>query len=137
LVATIFNYTDVKQLALHRFKDAELSDRIVSMPADFVLVDYIAQGSFSYPVDNHLEAITLKLKVNGFLKQMLLETPLCTKQKISDIDDDHYLLEAIVTNTEQLHWWLRSFGSGIEVLEPLELRTEFALEAKALSEMYR
>jgi predicted DNA-binding transcriptional regulator YafY len=88
--------------------------------------------------DSFLEDITLKLKVNGFLKQMLLETPpLCTKQKISDIDDDHYLLEAIVTNTEQLHWWLRSFGTGIEVLEPLELRAEFALEAKALSEMYR
>lgn len=136
LVATIFDYTDVKQLALHRFKNAELSDRIVSVPANFVLEDYIAQGSFSYPVDNHLEDITLKLKVNGFLKQMLLETPLCTKQKISEIDDDHYLLEAIVTNTEQLHWWLRSFGTGIEVLEPLALRAEFAAEVKALSELY-
>ncbi len=136
LVATIFDYTDVKQLALHRFKDAELSDRVVLVPTDFVLNDYITQGSFSYPVDNHLEEITLKLKVNVFLKQVLLETPLCAKQKISDIDEKHYLLEAIVTNTEQLHWWIRSFGTGIEVLEPLELRQAFALEVKALSKMY-
>jgi predicted DNA-binding transcriptional regulator YafY len=36
-----------------------------------------------------------------------------------------------------LHWWIRSFGSGIEVLEPLELREAFAAEAKRLNEMYR
>ena len=137
LVATIFDYTDVKQLALHRFKDAELSDRIVSVPKNFVLNDYIAQGNFDYPVDNHLQEITLKLKVADFLKQILLETPLCTNQRISQIDDEHYLLEACVINTEQLHWWIRSFGTGIEVLEPLELREFFAFEAKALNEMYQ
>ncbi|MGB4498795.1 MAG: WYL domain-containing protein [Methylococcaceae bacterium] len=136
LVATIFDYTDVKQLALHRFKNAELSDRIVFVPKNFVLNDYIAQGNFDYPVDNNLQEITLKLKVANFLKQILLETPLCAQQRMSKIDDEHCLIEADVINTEQLHWWIRSFGTGIEVLEPLELRELFALEAKALNKMY-
>ena len=136
LVATIFDYADVKQLALHRFKDAELSDRIVSAPEWFSLVNYIAQGRFDYPVNNNLEDITLKLKVNRFIKQMLVETPLCLNQRISVLDDEHYLIEAIVNNTEQLHWWISSFGSRIEVLEPLELREQFVQESQRLQKMY-
>lgn len=137
LVATLFEYTDIKQLALHRFKNAELLDRVVKMPEGFVLGEYIAQGRFSYPVNNMLENIPLKLKVGRFLKQILLETPLSSKQRIAEIDEEHYLVEAMVNNTEQLHWWLRSFGSLVEVLEPLALREEFAKEVKALSKIYQ
>ena len=35
LVATIGDYIDIKQLALHRFKDAQISDRLVRTPAEF------------------------------------------------------------------------------------------------------
>ena len=66
LVATIFEYTDIKQLALHRFKNAELIDRIVNVPEGFALEDYIAEGRFNYPVNNNLEDISLKLKVSPF-----------------------------------------------------------------------
>jgi len=43
----------------------------------------------------------------------------------------------MVKDTEQLRWWIRSFSTNVEVLEPLELRAEFALEARTLDEMYR
>jgi predicted DNA-binding transcriptional regulator YafY len=42
-----------------------------------------------------------------------------------------------VSNTEQLHWWIHSFGSRIEVLEPLELREQFVQESQRLQAMYR
>ena len=52
LVATINDYLDIKQLALHRFKNAELNERDVFVPNGFNLDDYIAQGEFDYPVTN-------------------------------------------------------------------------------------
>ena len=137
LVATFFEHTDIKQLALHRFKNAELLNQVVTVPEGFVLKKYIAQGHFSYPVNNMLGEIALKLKVGLFLKQILLETPLSSTQHIEKIDDEHYLVKAVVNNTEQLHWWLRSFGTLVEVLEPADLRAKFAAEISKLSKMYQ
>ena len=137
LVATFFEHTDIKQLALHRFKNAELLNQVVTVPEGFVLKKYIAQGHFSYPVNNMLGEIALKLKVGLFLKQILLETPLSSTQHIEKIDQEHYLVKAVVNNTEQLHWWLRSFGTLVEVLEPADLRAKFAAEISKLSKMYQ
>ena len=132
LVATLFEYTDIKQLALHRFKNAELLDRVVKVPEGFALEDYIAEGRFNYPVNDNPEDISLKLKVSPFIKQMLQETPLSSKQQITEIDEDHYLVEVIIDNTRQLHRWLRSLGASVEVLEPADLRAEFAAEISTL-----
>lgn len=67
---------------------------------------------------------------------MLTETPLEINQHISEFNDGTYILNASVKDTEQLRWWIRSFGAGIEVLEPLSLREEFAKEVRTLSYMY-
>lgn len=136
LVATINDYTDIKQLALHRFQNAELNERVAFVPTGFNLDHYIAQGEFDYLIDNAVENIRLKLKITRFVKQLLSETPLSSAQKITDLEAEFFLLEASVKNTEQLHWWIRSFGTGIEVLEPLHLREKFSAEAKRLNQIY-
>ena len=134
LVATIGDYTDIKQLALHRFHDATLSDRIVHVPDGFNLDDYIAHGEFDLPFGDEIE---LTLKINSFMKQLLSETPLSETQSIQGIDDEYSLVQATVKDTGQLRWWIQSFGSSIEVIEPLDLREEFAQEARALMAIYR
>lgn len=133
----ILHYSDIKQLALHRFKNAELSNSAAIIPNGFILQNYIDRGGFDYPIDNNSERISLKLKVTSFIKQLLHETPICPEQRISEIDEEHYLIEATVNNTEQLHWWIHSFGSRVEVLEPLKLREQFVQESQRLQAMYR
>lgn len=137
LVATVGDYPDIKQFALHRFQHAELSQTEISIPAGFTLDGYIAQGEFAYPVASSHQDITLKIKITRFMKMHLTESPLNKDQHITELDDDRYRLEAIVKDTDQLRWWIRSFSTHIEVLEPLELRAKFAQEAQALNEMYR
>ncbi len=39
-------------------------------------------------------------------------------------DDDYFRLTATVDDTAQLRWWLLSFGSKVEVLEPAGRREE-------------
>jgi predicted DNA-binding transcriptional regulator YafY len=133
LVATIGDYNDIKQLALHRFHDATFSDRIVRVPDGFNLDDYIAHGEFDLPFGDDIE---LTLKINSFMKQLLSETPLSETQSIQDVDDDYSLIHAIVKDTGQLRWWIQSFGSSIEVIKPVDLREYFAQEARALMAMY-
>ncbi len=96
-----------------------------------------AEGRFNYPVNNNLEDISLKLKVSPFIKQMLQETPLNSNQIITGIDEEHYLVEVTIDNTKQLHRWLKSLGASVEVLEPADLRAEFAAEISKLSKMYQ
>jgi predicted DNA-binding transcriptional regulator YafY len=136
LVATVFEYTDVKQFALHRFRSAELIDKSANSPENFNLKSYIDKGGFDYPIDNIFGKIEIKLRINRFIKQLLTETPLDINQHISEFNDGIYILNATVKDTEQLRWWIRSFGIGIEVLEPLSLREEFAEEIRTLSSMY-
>ena len=66
----------------------------------------------------------------------LLETPLAADQWVGDEDDEHFRLTATVNDTAQLRWWLLSFGSKVEVLEPVGLREEMANNAYWMNRMY-
>lgn len=139
LVATIGDYQDIRHLALHRFNAAELTETTISIPEGFSLCGYIQQGEFDYPTTGTHQTIILHCKITSFMKQLLQETPISHDQQISEAEEqeDIYLLTATVSNTEQLRWWIRSFATNIEVLEPQAFRAEFAAEAKALNKMYR
>lgn len=135
LVATLWHYQDIKQLALHRFREAKLIDKERTTPAGFSLDDYIAEGEFDYPtIPEHTVRLTLKIK--NRIKKYLSETPLSADQELIQLDDSTYRLQVTVKDTQQLRWWLRSFATDIEILEPLALREEFAQTAHALSQMY-
>ena len=135
LVGTLWEYKDVKQFAIHRFKQIELTETPVVKLDEFELNDYIQKGSFEYLADGDTE-IQLKLKVNPWIKQHLSESRLSEDQEIKEIDGQ-YELTATVKNTHQLRWWLMSFGEGVEILEPISLRDEFKQALLKLNEIYK
>lgn len=136
LVATLWDYQDIKQLAMHRFQEASLLDKAVGVPKGFSLDDYIADGEFDYPTLSG-RTIQLSLHIQPWLNKQLTETPLSADQLITPIDETTYRLQATVKDTHQLRWWLKSLGTDVEVIEPESLRDEFAENAKALSRMYQ
>ncbi|UQB43156.1 WYL domain-containing protein [Thiomicrospira microaerophila] len=141
LVGTLWDYQDIKQFALHRFNAVELSNEPSKVIEGFSLPDYIAQGAFEYSAGEQT-TLALKLRIVPIIAQHLSETPLAEDQIISQIETEQpertcYYLSATVKNTQQLRWWLMSFGAGIEVLEPPALREEFAATAQKLSLQYQ
>jgi predicted DNA-binding transcriptional regulator YafY len=136
VLATLWDYQDVKQLALHRFSEAILLDKDVSVLSGFSLDTYIADGGFDYPVEPE-HSIRLTIKIKDWLKKHLSETPLSPDQSFTQLDDSTYQLQATVKDTLQLRWWLRSFAVDVEILEPLALREEFASAARALNLLYQ
>jgi len=57
-------------------------------------------------------------------------------QRLTQCDDDAYLLETIAQDTNELRWWLLGFGSGVEVLEPSVLREDFRRTGNKMATAY-
>ncbi|MEA2109541.1 MAG: WYL domain-containing protein [Pseudomonadota bacterium] len=136
LVTTIWNYQDIRQLALHRFKKCELLDEDVATPDGFSLDGYIAAGGFDYSEEEN-KTITLKALFFYGAGHHLLETPLSEDQEISEPGEGQLLIKATVNDSAQIRWWLMGFGDNVEVLEPEELRGEFVETAENLLEIYQ
>ena len=136
LVGTLWEYRDIKQFALHRFESAVVSEDNAIEYYGFDLQKYIKQGRFEYLVEGDT-LIKLKLALSSELAYHLNETPLSHDQTIKlDKTTQRLILRAQVKNTQQLRWWLMSFGSELEVLAPSRLREEFSHIAKALGALY-
>ncbi|MEA3302338.1 MAG: WYL domain-containing protein, partial [Pseudomonadota bacterium] len=130
LVATAFEYDDVRLYAVQRIVCAAALDEAVKYPAGFSLDDYIADGSMQF---GSRKEIRLRARLSDDLAAILAETPLAEDQKLTCKADSHYV-HATVIDSWQLHWWIMSQGPGIEVLKPVRLRRDIeASLSKALA----
>ena len=135
LVCTFWSYTDVRQLALHRFKSAKiLTDKIIP-PKQFDLSEYLQEHlEFSYPINP--EPIQLKVLFQDKTADHLHETPLSEDQVLTIQDDNRVLLEATVIDTHELRWWLSGFGNNVEIVLPTELRDHFVNQLRLMVQNY-
>jgi len=133
LLCTIDEYADVRQLAVHRILSATVLDQKASQPPGFNLDREVERSQGLGGSGEPLRLVARFWKRAGL---HLLETRLATDQVMSDEDHDHFRLTATVNDTAQLRWWLLSFGSKVEVLEPAGLREEMANQAYWMNRMY-
>ena len=134
LIATLYNYPDIRLLAIHRIKEAKLLDQPIISPTNFNLAQYVSQGAFGFDESG---LIDLVVRFTQGAAEHLLETPLSLNQRITSDQFGWVRLNATVPNTAQLRWWLMGFGEGVEVLEPISLRQEFVEMAQALNDVYK
>ena len=135
LVATAWNYPDVRHYALHRMSKAQLFNQPARTPPGFRLANHIRDElRFSYPLSS--EKIPLRVAVSPEVADHLAERRLSVDQRITHQSGDRFLVEASVADTQELRWWLLGFGGAVEVLSPVALREEFAAQAGAMQAMY-
>jgi predicted DNA-binding transcriptional regulator YafY len=136
LIATLWDYADVRHLALHRMSNAKALKTKASEPEGFDLQRYLKEeAAFDIPGERELK---LKLRVSEWMARHLEERPLAADQKINQDgqDDASWIVQAIVRESERLIWWLRSHGEAVEVVQPAVLRKRLAAEFKRLAETY-
>jgi predicted DNA-binding transcriptional regulator YafY len=119
LVATIFKYTDIRLLALHRIKSAIRLDRKAQRPPGFDLDTYAREGHLDFGAGKRIK---LRLRFYDGAGDHLHETPLSSDQRIEDLGNGTIAVTATVPQTSQLEWWIQAFLDGVEVLEPKSLR---------------
>lgn len=133
LIVSLNDYQDPVLLLLHRIRKVEVLNKPVTVPADFDLDDYISR-ELTFPVGGKIGLVLLF--VNKADIQRLEEAPVSADQDVVIRKDGKYELSATVEDTLQLHWWLRGYGTRLEVIAPESLRNEFADMARELAEQY-
>jgi predicted DNA-binding transcriptional regulator YafY len=134
LVCTFWQYTDIRQVVLHRVHHAEVLDVPAIVPEGYDLDRYIQEGEFAYPVG---EPMRLEVVFRYGAAFHLHDTPLSKDQVITELDDERVLLRGTVENTAELRWWLLGFGELVEVLAPPDLREEFRQRATTMAALYQ
>ncbi|OQY17828.1 MAG: hypothetical protein B6I36_08405 [Desulfobacteraceae bacterium 4572_35.1] len=133
LVATVWDYPDFRQFALHRISDAKKLDQPAKCNDTFCLDKYIAEGNFDFP--RQQGQIRIRLLANKWLARHLEERKLAEDQIISKRSGG-FLVEASVIETAQLKWWLLGLGTQVEVLEPESLRQSISTTIEGLHNIY-
>jgi predicted DNA-binding transcriptional regulator YafY len=123
LICTRFDKTDIQTFALHRFKAAKVLDSRAMHPVDFDIDKYIESGALGFRVDytKPTDLIDLKLTMTEANAVYFEESQLSKDQIIHKTENGIAIITATVPFTSQLVWWLRSFGSIIQDIEPKEV----------------
>lgn len=135
LLATVKNYDDVLQFALHRFVSVREAVEPYRPLENFSVESYIKNGGFGLLQSD--KTVTLKAKISRELFIRLQETPLNDSQVLATPDASGWgQLTAQVRDEQTLFWWLQSMGGAIRVMEPIHWREELLRQAKELAEWY-
>lgn len=132
LVATAFDYVDVRLYAMHRIKEAKRLGKPCRRPENFSLDAYLSTGVSDFGDGEH---IRFKAVVSDSLAARLRETPLSEDMELME-QADGCLLTCSLIASWQLHWWILSQGSEIEVRAPKELRKRIAEQLRDAAGVY-
>ncbi|APE99243.1 TPA: WYL domain-containing protein [Pseudomonas putida] len=120
LIATAAPYTDVRQFAVHRFREVTVLDSPCQGLESFELHSYLATDALQF---GKPEKICLEAWVSERQARLIRETPLSTDMTLEPWEQG-FRLQATVNNTWQLHWWLLSLGDAVVVHAPAQLRQQ-------------
>lgn len=119
LVATRTDSSEkIRLFALHRFVNAEVLKSASIIPAGFHVDKYLDSGALGF---GQGETIQLDMLFDKAVGDHLYESKLSHDQIISETDDNRLRITATIQKTPQLVWWLRGFGSAVEVVNPVGL----------------
>ena len=136
LVATSWDYEDVRHYVLYRMSKPQLLNEPARTVPGFRLAEYIGEENrFSYPVSDG--NLLLRALFDPDAGMHLTETRLASDHRVLEQEDGRLLVEATVADTADLRWWLLGFGSAVEVLEPEALRSEFREQVRRLRMIYK
>lgn len=133
LVATAWEYDDVRHYPLHRIIQAQALELPARKMRGFDLAAHVEQA-FSYPVSPRTIGLVARFVPSVAIH--LEERPLSQDQKVT-IGKEWTEIRASVPDTEELRWWLLGFGEHCEVMRPKALRSEMRRRTAALAARYR
>lgn len=135
LLATVKDYDDILQFALHRIQKVKRSAKDFRPLKGFNLNDYIEQGGFSYRQSS--QPVELKARVKNEIAWLLSETRLSEDQNLKPDDDGWYELTATVSDDQQTLWWIQGYGAAIDVHEPKQWRDHLHQQAREILSLDR
>ena len=121
LAALLDDYTDVRQLAVHRMRRTVLGDTPARRAPGFDLARYVAQEHpMQFPTGRR---IALTMEVVAWLARHLEERKLAVDQTIEPAAQKNWFrVRATVDERDQLDWWLRGLGRNVRKIQKRYVR---------------
>jgi len=123
---------EVRIFALDRIKMLRETKEIFEIPEDFNLEDFLRPSLGVYQGEPVNVKIWFSPDVAGYIREKIWHET----QKITPHDDGSIIFEAEVAGTDEIRFWVMSWGSHAEVLEPESLRDEIRSEAEMMGKRY-
>jgi predicted DNA-binding transcriptional regulator YafY len=134
LIATFFNYEDIRIIAMHRIRKATMLDSASKVPVGFDLDGYIKSGAFGFGAIG--QTIDIELHFYNNAGAHLLETRLAENQVTEELEDGVLSVKATVMDTPRLRWWILGFGPDVEVISPDRLRRDIQTRLEDAASRY-
>ncbi|MGD8666104.1 MAG: transcriptional regulator [Desulfobacterales bacterium] len=124
---------DIRVFALDRIKTLRLTDETFEIPEDFQVEDFMQTSFGVFHGKPQKVRIRFAPEVAGYIREKTWHTT----QKLTSQNDGSVIFEARVAGTDEIKYWLMSWGGKAEVLSPATLRDEILAEAKAMQHTYQ
>ena len=132
LIGTAHPYTDVRQYAVHRFRQLTLSPTSTEGLRDFNLQGYLSTDALQF---GKIEKIAFQAWISEKQARLLRETPLSPDMMMTDLGKG-YRVTATISDSWQLQWWILSLGDGLIVEKPQNLREQIAEKLRSAASGY-
>jgi predicted DNA-binding transcriptional regulator YafY len=124
---------DVRIFALDRIKSLKLTEESFEMPQDFKVEDFMQTSFGVFHGKPQNVRVRFAAEVAGYISEKVWHKT----QKIEPQKDGSLIFEVRVAGTDEIKFWLMTWGSKAEVLQPASLREEILAEAKAMLHTYQ
>ena len=123
---------EVRVFALDRIKMLHQTKESFEVVEDFDFEEFMRPSFGVYQGKPVKVRIWFSPDAAGYIKEKIWHE----NQEIVPQKDGSIVFEAEVAGTEEIKFWIMSWGSKAEVLEPQSLREEIRVEAEAAVEKY-
>lgn len=121
------------QLVIHRWLQTEFGTSISTVPEGFELERY-ARESGRYDSERQIELV---ISFASAAAEHQRKTPLAVDRTLRNFSEQGAMeLAATVTLDQRLRWWLRRFGSQVEVLARETRRVEVGADSEVGTSAY-
>ena len=124
---------EVRIFALDRIKMLHQTKETFEIPEDFSLEKFIGSSFGVYQGEPVYIKVWFHPNVAGYIKEKIWHE----SQKVHSQDDGSIIFEAEVAGTDEIRFWIMSWGSKAVVLEPESLREKIIAEAERMASRYR
>ncbi len=127
------NQNLIKQYFISKLLDVRLtSEKFKSYPKEKI------ESLFSSSLKSWIgtEQFHLKIHFNKNWSEVIKSKTFLLNQKITELDDGSIIFDGIVNSLDEAASWVLSFGKGVKVLEPEELKNKVIQLAKDVLSNY-
>jgi predicted DNA-binding transcriptional regulator YafY len=123
---------EVRVFALDRIKMLHQMKEQFEVPEDFDFEDFVGPSFGVFQGEPVKVKAWFAPDVAGYIKEKIWHE----SQQIEEAGDGSVIFEAEVAGTDEIKFWIMSWGSQALVLEPESLREEIRTETEAMLEKY-